>query len=83
MPFGRHPAGIIRAIVDDPALSGRMTGTGLFRLEILIAKDILADAFAVAGAEQAGADRGTVPPSEYFGQYAHAVRLAAQPCAPQ
>ena len=83
MPFGRYAAGIIGAIVDDPTASCRMAGALLLRLKIYIAEHIFTDALAIAGAEQGGADRCAVPPSEYVRQYVHAVRLAPQTGGPQ
>ena len=59
VPRRRHPAAVVRAIVDDPAASGIVTV-----LEINIAGLVAADFLAVAAREERGAPGGAVPPGE-------------------
>ena len=81
MPFGWHTAGIIGSIVDDPAPAFPLSGTA--QLIIFVAKYILAHGLSFPQAVPGGADGGTVPPSEYFAQKTHAVRLASAMVIPQ
>src|SRR6185369_341552 len=72
VPFGRHAAGIVGAVVDNPAalqpgarmaLGERAPGT-----VVAVALRIGADMLAMARRIERGADGGAVPPGEDLGE---------------
>jgi hypothetical protein len=85
VPFGRHAAGIVGAVVDHPAalaaLEGVALGIGLLGAVVLVALGIVAHEFAIARAVEQGAEGGAVPPGEDLAENAHEALFQLQPAA--
>src|SRR3546814_11911308 len=72
VPFGWHPARVVRSLVQHPA------PLAVARQIIAVAKGVLAHLPAVAPVVQQRADGRAVPPGEYLAQDAHGRRVYRQ-----
>ena len=69
MPFGRHAAGVVRAIIDDPATGQSIGVRTAFIIDIALM--VLTHLAALAGGVERGADGRAIPPGEDLAKDSH------------